>query len=99
MKQHDTHDTRTSVMTSTCAQCPALLVPQTYGLVKEQTHPQTHRTLILITKVLQNLASKNEFSDKEVFMEAMNGFIKRNVSKVRVRCCVFVECGGASNWN
>ena len=79
-------------MTSTCVQCPALLVPQTYGLVKEQTHPQTHRTLILITKVLQNLASKNEFSDKEVFMEAMNGFIKRNIGKVRVRCCVFVEC-------
>jgi hypothetical protein len=64
-------------------QCPALLVPQSYGLAKGETHPKTHRTLILIAKVLQNLANKNEFSGKEQFMEVMNGFIERNVGKVR----------------
>jgi hypothetical protein len=63
-------------------QCPALLVPQSYGLVKGETHPKTHRTLILIAKVLQNLANKNEFSGKEQFMEVMNGFISRNIGKV-----------------
>jgi hypothetical protein len=65
------------------AQCPSLLVPQTYGLVKEHTHAKTHRTLILIAKVLQNLANKNDFSGKEEFMEVMNGFIERNVGKVQ----------------
>jgi hypothetical protein len=64
-------------------QCPALLVPQTYGLVKGEVHPKTHRTLILIAKVLQNLANKNDFSGKEEFMESMNGFIHRNITKVR----------------
>ncbi len=78
-------------------QCPALLVPQTYGLVKGEVHPKTHRTLILIAKVLQNLANKNDFSGKEEFMESMNGFIHRNITKVRpirwpvlgcvARCC------------
>jgi hypothetical protein len=65
-------------------QCPALLVPQTYGLVKGEVHPKTHRTLILIAKVLQNLANKNDFSGKEEFMEVMNGFIERNVGKVQL---------------
>jgi hypothetical protein len=59
-------------------------VPQNYGLVKEHTHARTHRTLILIAKVLQNLANKNDFSGKEEFMESMNGFVQRNISKVRV---------------
>jgi len=70
-------------------QCPALLVPQNYGLVKDQTHAKTHRALILIAKVLQNLASKNTFLGKEVFMESMNGFINRNIKKVPVPSLLF----------
>ncbi len=58
-------------------------MPQNYGLAKEHTHAKTHRTLILIAKVLQNLANKNDFSGKEEFMEVMNGFIERNVGKVQ----------------
>jgi hypothetical protein len=64
-------------------------VPQNYGLVKEHTHARTHRTLILIAKVLQNLANKNDFSGKEDFMESMNGFIHRNVTKVPILVYAF----------
>jgi len=56
---------------------PAICNPETYGM-----HPglsdRVRREVVLITKVLQNLANQVEFGAKEPFMAKLNSFIVSN---------------------
>ncbi|EGC35023.1 hypothetical protein DICPUDRAFT_79261 [Dictyostelium purpureum] len=62
--------------------CPAILAPHTSGLVEEQPGPEATRALVLIGKVLQNLANGIEFGQKESFMIPVNRFIIGNVNRL-----------------
>lgn len=62
---------------------PAVLMPTNYGLVKDDPTSNTKRQLVLITKVLQNLAGGVEFGKKEQYMVKLNPFIKQNTDKMQ----------------
>jgi hypothetical protein len=58
--------------------CPALVSPHLFGLLKDAPKRRTHRTLIIMTKILQNLANGVEFGKKEDFMIKANKLIKNH---------------------
>jgi len=62
--------------------CPAVSSPEAYGIVEEPPSAESRRLLILITKVLQNLANDVEFGSKEPYMTKMNDFIHSNRQKL-----------------
>lgn len=45
--------------------------------------PENRRILVLVAKVLQNLANGVEFLQKEVYMQPMNSFIAKNYPLVQ----------------
>eukprot|EP00732_Lithocolla_globosa_P001321 Lithocolla_globosa_v1_NODE_629_length_3565_cov_4.135897.p1 type:complete len:808 gc:universal NODE_629_length_3565_cov_4.135897:1050-3473(+) len=57
---------------------PAILLPQSFCVISPQLTISSNRQLVLVTKVLQNLANGVEFGKKEAFMADMNPFIKNN---------------------
>jgi len=60
---------------------PALLNPETFGLADSfggRVNDKMRRTLVLMCKVLQNLANEQAFGAKEKFMEPLNNFIVTN---------------------
>jgi len=60
---------------------PAFLNPETFGLAESfagKINDKMRRTLVLMCKVLQNLANEQAFGAKEKFMEPLNGFIVTN---------------------
>ena len=69
--------------------CPALLAPHCYALLMtpDRRRPvvpgaRLQRQLVLLGKVLQNLANGVLFGKKEPFMARMNQFITRNLDTV-----------------
>jgi len=69
--------------------CPAIIAPHSYGLLmtKDRKNPvvpgdRLQRQLILLGKVLQNLANGVLFGKKEPFMIGMNDFISNNLQQV-----------------
>jgi len=69
--------------------CPAIIAPHSYGLLmtKDRKNPivpsdRLQRQLILLGKVLQNLANGVLFGKKEPFMIGMNDFISSNLEQV-----------------
>jgi len=62
--------------------CSAISVPESYGLVKVPPSRAARRNLVLITKVLQNLANEVAFGKKESYMVKMNDFINSNIPKL-----------------
>eukprot|EP01087_Luapelamoeba_hula_P003797 TRINITY_DN1364_c1_g1_i6.p1 TRINITY_DN1364_c1_g1~~TRINITY_DN1364_c1_g1_i6.p1 ORF type:complete len:802 (-),score=89.12 TRINITY_DN1364_c1_g1_i6:88-2493(-) len=63
--------------------CPALLAPQYFGLLEEAPLPTAQRQLILLAKVLQNLANDTLPGIKEVYMARLNEFITNNQEDLR----------------
>jgi hypothetical protein len=63
--------------------CPALMAPQVYGLLKDPPHSTTQRQLILVAKVMQNLANDTLPGKKEGYMERLNDFITSNQQPLR----------------
>jgi hypothetical protein len=61
---------------------PAILSPESYGLVSSQPNEAVRRVLVLVTKALQNLANGIEFGDKEAHMAQLNDFISSNQGKI-----------------
>eukprot|EP01102_Stenamoeba_stenopodia_P013588 TRINITY_DN4434_c0_g1_i2.p1 TRINITY_DN4434_c0_g1~~TRINITY_DN4434_c0_g1_i2.p1 ORF type:complete len:1185 (-),score=326.97 TRINITY_DN4434_c0_g1_i2:1010-4282(-) len=62
--------------------CPALVAPEGYGLIQGTlTDKNLRRGLVLVTKVLQNLANKVPFT-KEEYMRGMNDFINSNMNGI-----------------
>lgn len=54
--------------------CPALMTPKARGVLKADPTPVTQRGLLLISKLLQNLANNVEFK-KEPYMLPLNSFV------------------------
>jgi hypothetical protein len=62
--------------------CPAIVAPDGYGLVQARVlTADLRRGLVLVTKVLQNLANKVMFT-KEPYMEEMNAFLKEHMDAI-----------------
>jgi len=57
---------------------PALVAPHQYGLASHPPSPPMQRKLVLVTKVLQNLANGVQFGSKEDFMTVLNSFLDEN---------------------
>ncbi|KAH3746119.1 GTPase-activator protein for Ras family GTPase [Pelomyxa schiedti] len=60
----------------------AISVPEGYGLLPETPPENIRRQLIVISKILQNLANGVKFGDKEQFMMKFNDFLEDNAAKL-----------------
>lgn len=58
--------------------CPALTMPHTLGVIDAAPSGKTFKTLVLMAKVLQNMANYVRFGDKERHMVALNILLERN---------------------
>lgn len=63
--------------------CPAITAPHFYGLLKENPNNIAQRQLVLIAKVLQNLANMTKDVTKEKFMQELREFTERNIPKLK----------------
>lgn len=63
---------------------PAISSPEGAGLLPpgKVTSNTARRNLLLITKVLQNLANGKTFNNKELYMVPLNGFVERHMKTV-----------------
>eukprot|EP01103_Thecamoeba_quadrilineata_P017176 TRINITY_DN598_c0_g3_i1.p1 TRINITY_DN598_c0_g3~~TRINITY_DN598_c0_g3_i1.p1 ORF type:complete len:480 (-),score=85.64 TRINITY_DN598_c0_g3_i1:42-1481(-) len=63
--------------------CPAIVTPEKYGLISAPPSTESRRTLILISKILQNLANAVQFDgSKEAYMMGIDNFIVENLQAV-----------------
>ncbi|KAF9579343.1 Ras GTPase activating protein ira2, partial [Lunasporangiospora selenospora] len=63
--------------------CPAIVAPDSDGLLQAPIeNVKVRRGLLLITKVIQNLANNVLFGAKEPFMTVLNTFLTTNIHKV-----------------
>lgn len=64
--------------------CPAIVSPDQHNLIPEgiEVTKEFKRGLILITKIIQNLANNMLFGAKESFMVSANDFLRDNSDKV-----------------
>jgi len=63
--------------------CPSLMAPQLYGLLKMPPHSIAQRQLVLLAKVLQNLANDTLPGKKEGYMAKLDEFITSNQDALR----------------
>jgi hypothetical protein len=62
---------------------PALTAPHAYGLLENPPNPVCQRQLVLIGKVMQNLANMTMPGAKEQFMQQLSDFFSRNIPKMK----------------
>ncbi|KAI0403526.1 GTPase [Xylaria palmicola] len=62
--------------------CPAIVAPESEKLVDEPPSKEMRRGLLLIAKVIQNLANNVLFGAKEPYMNPLNGFLAENIYEV-----------------
>lgn len=62
--------------------CPALVVPQKYGLLEIAPGPQISRDLMMLSKVLQTVANGVFFGKKEEYLLELNDFVKDHQSRL-----------------
>ncbi|EJD36584.1 hypothetical protein AURDEDRAFT_117057 [Auricularia subglabra TFB-10046 SS5] len=62
--------------------CPAIVSPETVDIDIPKENTQIRRGLLLMTKIIQNLAN-NVLFGKELFLVALNSFLNDNVRKVQ----------------
>ncbi|KAM3467994.1 hypothetical protein MY5147_008382 [Beauveria neobassiana] len=62
--------------------CPAIVAPEAEGLVDAPPPKELRRGLLLIAKVIQNLANNVLFGTKEPYMYPLNRFLVKNISVV-----------------
>jgi len=63
--------------------CPSLSAPHVYGLLDGPPAPTAQRQLILLSKMLQNLANNTLPSTKESYMAKLDMFITNNQDELR----------------
>jgi hypothetical protein len=64
--------------------CPAILAPQLFHLVPEAPQGDAQRALVLVAKVMQNLANGVEFGKKEAFLEPLNKWLRAKLPQVEI---------------
>ncbi|WOO81456.1 Neurofibromin [Vanrija pseudolonga] len=62
--------------------CPAIVAPEAMDLDVNPDTRDTRRALLLITKVVQNLANNVLFGNKEAHMKVLNPFLSENIRQV-----------------
>lgn len=62
--------------------CPAIVAPEVEGLVSTTPSKEMRRGLLLIAKVIQNLANNVLFGAKEPYMFPLNHFLTQNIYRV-----------------
>ncbi|KAI1110131.1 GTPase [Nemania sp. NC0429] len=62
--------------------CPAIVAPESERLVNEPPSKDMRRSLLLIAKVIQNLANNVLFGAKEQYMDPLNDFLTENIYDV-----------------
>ncbi|KAI0202508.1 GTPase [Astrocystis sublimbata] len=62
--------------------CPAIVAPESEKLVDEPPSKEMRRGLLLIAKVIQNLANNVLFGAKEPYMYPLNDFLTQNIYNV-----------------
>ncbi|TEA10445.1 Neurofibromin [Colletotrichum sidae] len=62
--------------------CPAIVAPEVEGLVTSTPSKEMRRGLLLIAKVVQNLANNVLFGAKEPYMFPLNDFLTQNIYRV-----------------
>lgn len=60
--------------------CPAIVAPEAEGLVSSPPTKEMRRGLLLIAKIIQNLANNVLFGTKEPYMFPLNQFLVENIS-------------------
>jgi neurofibromin 1 len=61
---------------------PAIVSPDSENLCRNIENPKIRRALLLVTKVIQNLANNVLFGAKEPYMIVLNDFLNDNIVKV-----------------
>ena len=61
---------------------PSIFSPEGFGVLDSPPPAAARRALILVAKVLQNLANGVKFGNKEAFMADMNAFVMANVEEL-----------------
>lgn len=59
--------------------CPAIVAPEAEGLLDTAPSKELRRGLLLIAKVIQNLANNVLFGAKEPYMYPLNKFLTQNI--------------------
>ena len=62
--------------------CPAIVAPDVEGLITIAPSKEMRRGLLLIAKVVQNLANNVLFGAKEPYMFSLNDFLTQNIYRV-----------------
>ncbi|KAI1644280.1 uncharacterized protein F4817DRAFT_225030 [Daldinia loculata] len=62
--------------------CPAIVAPEAENLVATPPSKEMRRGLLLIAKVIQNLANNVLFGAKEPYMYPLNDFLTQNIYRV-----------------
>jgi hypothetical protein len=62
--------------------CPALATPASANLLAELPPKKAGRTLMLLSKILQNLANGVQFGQKEEFMKSSNTYLEKKEKEV-----------------
>jgi hypothetical protein len=62
--------------------CPAIVAPDAEGLISSAPSKEMRRGLLLIAKVVQNLANNVLFGAKEPYMFPLNDFLTQNIYRV-----------------
>lgn len=62
--------------------CPAIVAPEVEGLVSTPPSKEMRRGLLLIAKVVQNLANNVLFGAKEPYMFPLNHFLTQHIFRV-----------------
>lgn len=62
--------------------CPAIVAPDSEGLISSVPTKEMRRGLLLIAKVVQNLANNVLFGAKEQYMSPLNNFLAQNIFHV-----------------
>ncbi|ODA79734.1 hypothetical protein RJ55_05328 [Drechmeria coniospora] len=62
--------------------CPAIVAPESASLISTPPTKQMRRGLLLIAKIIQNLANNALFGSKEPYMFPLNAFLVQNIHLV-----------------
>ena len=62
---------------------PALVAPDSENLCKPIDNPKIRRALLLVTKIVQNLANDVLFGAKEPYVMIMNDFLNEHIGQMK----------------